>query len=257
MKTNTIGALSTLCLAGATALGAPHDLQYINILGSGELIMMSNTGDEPISLDGWRFCTQNSTSGPIMSHPHALDGIAVAPHSSFVIRYNNNALPGFPTHHNASDIGPLAPFELDAYAISLFAPDAQGDVDFADATLMTDHVQWKRNLVDDSFAAQCSSVAMDAGLWVEASEWIYVRMDTYLVELTDRDNGQLHSPDDYNVIFECRADLTDDGVLDFFDVSAFLAAFVAMDPAADASQDGNFTFFDVSIFLQQFAAGCP
>ena len=55
----------------------------------------------------------------------------------------------------------------------------------------------------------------------------------------------------------CPADLTGEGSLDFFDVSAFLAAFAAMDPAADFTDDGLFDFFDVSAFLAAFAAGCP
>lgn len=55
----------------------------------------------------------------------------------------------------------------------------------------------------------------------------------------------------------CPADLTGDGNLDFFDVSAFLAAYSAQDPAADFSGDGMFDFFDVSAFLSAFNAGCP
>lgn len=55
----------------------------------------------------------------------------------------------------------------------------------------------------------------------------------------------------------CPADLTGDGVLDFFDVSAFLGAYSAMDPAADFDGNGVFDFFDVSAFLSAFSAGCP
>lgn len=55
----------------------------------------------------------------------------------------------------------------------------------------------------------------------------------------------------------CLADLTGDGALDFFDVSAFLTAFGQQDPVADFTDDGNFDFFDVSVFLQAFSAGCP
>ncbi len=55
----------------------------------------------------------------------------------------------------------------------------------------------------------------------------------------------------------CEADLNGDGELNFFDVSAFLGAFAAMDPAADINGDGLYNFFDVSAFLAAFAAGCP
>ena len=58
-------------------------------------------------------------------------------------------------------------------------------------------------------------------------------------------------------VASCPADLTNDGELNFFDVSAFLNAFAAGDPAADFTGDGLFNFFDVSAFLNAFAAGCP
>lgn len=55
----------------------------------------------------------------------------------------------------------------------------------------------------------------------------------------------------------CPADLTGDGLLDFFDVSAFLLAYNTQDPAADFTNDGNWDFFDVSAFLSAYNAGCP
>ncbi|MFG0299147.1 MAG: GC-type dockerin domain-anchored protein [Phycisphaerales bacterium JB047] len=55
----------------------------------------------------------------------------------------------------------------------------------------------------------------------------------------------------------CTPDLNGDGLLDFFDISAFLSGFTAMDPAADFTGDGLYDFFDVSAFLGAFAAGCP
>jgi hypothetical protein len=55
----------------------------------------------------------------------------------------------------------------------------------------------------------------------------------------------------------CPADFTDDGLLDVFDVFAFLNAFNAMDAAADFTDDGLFDVFDVFSFLNAFNAGCP
>lgn len=46
------------------------------------------------------------------------------------------------------------------------------------------------------------------------------------------------------------------GLLDFFDVQAFLALFAAGDTDADLTLDGEFDFFDVQVFLQSFASGC-
>ena len=54
----------------------------------------------------------------------------------------------------------------------------------------------------------------------------------------------------------CEADLNDDGLLDFFDISAFLTAFGNNDPIADFSDDGVYDFFDVSAFLSLYSAGC-
>lgn len=57
----------------------------------------------------------------------------------------------------------------------------------------------------------------------------------------------------------CVADFAPpEGVLDFFDVQAFLGAFSAMDPSADlAPPQGTFDFFDLAAFLQSFSEGCP
>ncbi|MCF6238817.1 MAG: hypothetical protein L3J79_08415, partial [Candidatus Marinimicrobia bacterium] len=55
----------------------------------------------------------------------------------------------------------------------------------------------------------------------------------------------------------CPADLNGDGLLNFFDVSAFLQGFGNQDPASDFNGDGDFNFLDVSAFLQAFGAGCP
>ena len=55
----------------------------------------------------------------------------------------------------------------------------------------------------------------------------------------------------------CDADMNGDGNLDFFDISTFLSAFVANDPAADFTDDGLFSLLDISAFLIAFNAGCP
>jgi len=52
----------------------------------------------------------------------------------------------------------------------------------------------------------------------------------------------------------CPADLNGDGILNFFDVSAFLTDF---NGGGDYNGDGNTNFFDVSAFLTDYNAGCP
>ncbi|MBX3321792.1 MAG: hypothetical protein KF757_02245 [Phycisphaeraceae bacterium] len=55
----------------------------------------------------------------------------------------------------------------------------------------------------------------------------------------------------------CIADYNNDGVVNFFDVQAFLADFASQHPRADLNLDGAHDFFDVQIFLANFSAGCP
>ncbi|MBO6514136.1 MAG: hypothetical protein JJ974_09245 [Phycisphaerales bacterium] len=56
---------------------------------------------------------------------------------------------------------------------------------------------------------------------------------------------------------QCPADLTGDGMLDFFDISAFLSLYTVQDPQADFNDDGLYDFFDISSFLTEFSSGCP
>jgi len=55
----------------------------------------------------------------------------------------------------------------------------------------------------------------------------------------------------------CIPDFSGDGVLNFFDISAFIKAFSQQDTTADLNTDGSFNFFDISMFLNLYAAGCP
>ena len=55
----------------------------------------------------------------------------------------------------------------------------------------------------------------------------------------------------------CQADYTMDGLLDIFDIFAFLDVFNAGDPAGDFNADGVFDVFDVFAYLDAFNAGCP
>ncbi|MDF1809519.1 MAG: S8 family serine peptidase [Phycisphaerales bacterium] len=60
-----------------------------------------------------------------------------------------------------------------------------------------------------------------------------------------------------NDVDVCTPDFNNDGTLNFFDISAFLAAFNNSDAAADINNDGSFNFFDISSYLTLFSAGCP
>ncbi|MBX3322088.1 MAG: PQQ-dependent sugar dehydrogenase [Phycisphaeraceae bacterium] len=54
----------------------------------------------------------------------------------------------------------------------------------------------------------------------------------------------------------CQADFNGDGLVDFFDVQAFLGAFATDAPEADLNGDRAFDFFDVQMYLGLFSAGC-
>ncbi len=55
---------------------------------------------------------------------------------------------------------------------------------------------------------------------------------------------------------DCKADLTGDGLLDFFDISLFLQRYGASDLSVDLNGDGSLDFFDISAFLVFFQNGC-
>lgn len=69
--------------------------------------------------------------------------------------------------------------------------------------------------------------------------------------------GWINLDDDAHFVgLRCPGDFNGDGLLDFFDVQAFLNAFSLHDPSADYAPDGVFNFFDVQAFLNAFSAGC-
>tara|TARA_R110000744_G_scaffold83269_2_gene163391 strand:+ start:2890 stop:3300 length:411 start_codon:yes stop_codon:yes gene_type:complete len=56
---------------------------------------------------------------------------------------------------------------------------------------------------------------------------------------------------------QCRPDLTNDGALNFLDISAFLSAFGNQLPIADLNSDGVYNFLDISSYLTLYSMGCP
>lgn len=56
---------------------------------------------------------------------------------------------------------------------------------------------------------------------------------------------------------DCEVDLNPDGLVDFFDLQAFLNAFASHTAEGDWNGDALYDFFDVLAFLNAFSAGCP
>ncbi len=257
MKNQRTACMALIAMAGSQALAAERDIQFSFIFPPSQRLVVFNTGTEPISLDGWRFCSHNSTQVRRYTNPSALDGVVIEPWTGIRIHLNNDADPNEPTQINASDLGSFADFEIEAYGLSLYFPNDQGVTPFSDGNFIADHLQWSLGGVDNTTADERSDEAQEGGAWADQTEWISVRNDTLLIELITIGPSQMNSPMDYSVVDNCPADITDDGMLNFFDVSAFLSAFAAMESAADFTGDGMFNFFDVSSFLSLFAQGCP
>ena len=60
------------------------------------------------------------------------------------------------------------------------------------------------------------------------------------------------------VALACPADLNRDGLLNFFDLAAYIALYNANDPAADlAAPFGTLNFFDLAAYIASYNAGCP
>lgn len=69
--------------------------------------------------------------------------------------------------------------------------------------------------------------------------------------------GDELSDDVFQTSSPCPADINNDGVLNYFDISEFIARFVAQDPRVDfIGGDGGFDFFDVDAFVNLFSSGC-
>ena len=73
----------------------------------------------------------------------------------------------------------------------------------------------------------------------------------YGVSATNRDTQGTNSGSAFIITQNCRPDVNDDSLVDFFDVSSLVNARI------DYNGDGVFNFFDVSAFLSDFQIGCP
>lgn len=81
---------------------------------------------------------------------------------------------------------------------------------------------------------------------------------SFFIGLFQEDLGWACCPPDIGPDWTCG---TGDGVLNFFDIANYLAAFAAGSPHADyfpiAAADGVLNFFDLSTFLAAWSVGCP
>jgi len=137
---------------------------------------------------------------------------------------NENDVIG-PFNHGIDVVGRIAYVVDDRFGLQILDLDAIGGA----SRIGTYHVPWGAK---DVFVVDGLAYVVDGG-----------GGGLHIVDITDSCRG-------------CSADINGDGSLNFFDVSAFLAAFAAMEAAGDFDGDGRFNFFDVSAFLVAFGEGC-
>jgi hypothetical protein len=88
--------------------------------------------------------------------------------------------------------------------------------------------------------------------WDEATQTLLV------LDFAARDVYVLRPATDPSCPCDSPANLNCDGVLNFFDISAYVQNFNAQDPSADlASPFGTFNFFDVAAYVSIYNQGCP
>lgn len=99
--------------------------------------------------------------------------------------------------------------------------------------------------------------------WYEAylpAEMVTIINEQTLATIIRRntDIGDELADDVFHAVSPCPADINNDGLLNFFDVAAFIDGFSAHSARVDfAEGDGNFNFFDVEAFITYFQNGCP
>lgn len=83
------------------------------------------------------------------------------------------------------------------------------------------------------------------------------RMTLSKIIRANTDIGNELQDDVFAVEQHCQGDFAEPfGVMNFFDISAFLDLFSSGDIDADMNQDGVLDFFDVTDFIQAFSEGC-
>lgn len=141
---------------------------------------------------------------------------------------------------------PPQPQSVDAGGIAIFQVGVEGnDISY----------QWFRDdvpLFDDARISGAGTANL-AIVGVQASD-----AGDYTVAMLNGCGGIFSDPVALTIADACPADLTGNGALDFFDISAFIGAYNAGDTSADLAEPiGSLNFFDVAAYIALFNAGCP
>ena len=174
----------------------------------------------------------------------------------------------------------LERLELEAFDLATddtYVTDGALTVDVASGLIANDVGQPGRTVeVDLAFLAgpegvgpQFGSVVVNAdGSFTYTPDPGFVGTDTFNYRLTVQvddsanpvgDPNAYSDPADVVIRVEasgCGADINADGVLDLGDINAYVALYLAAEPAADYNGDGVLDLGDINAFVQAFLAGC-
>lgn len=241
-----------------SAVAAPRDVKIDSIDLAAGVVELTNHGSEAQSLNGWRFCSNNTSVVLQYTGASGLNGRTLTPGQSLYVHLNNDA-PADPDRVNRSALGGVfAPLDETAFALAIYFPDGNGVVNFNLGSQIADFLQFSLNGANNTTANIRTDEAVNGGVWASLTDWIDITTFSTGIQLVDT-ASVVSDSSDFAVTEPCLADLAEPfGTLNFFDVSAFLGAFNAQQPSADlAAPFGLWNFFDVSAFLAAFNAGCP
>ena len=182
-----------LALTGSNlALAGPRDVQITEVNLETGVVELQNLGTATESLNGWRFCSHNTSLVRRYSATPGLNGISLAPGESLFVHFNNDASAS--DEINISTIGGnFADLEVEAYGLQIYFPP----ISFGNGNSIADHLQWSLNGADNVTADDRSDEAQNGGVWVDQTDWISIAVDTDIIRLTDFSNTVLHSPANY------------------------------------------------------------
>jgi hypothetical protein len=183
-------------LFSVPSFAAARDVQIRVVDFSTGIIELFNFGTTDELLDGYRFCTHNSTMIFLYSSRAGFNGFTVEAGTSLFVHFNNDS-PGGPDHINRSTLGGqfATPLDPNAFSMSLFFPP----LDFNNGNTMADHLQWSIGGIDDTTADERSDEAQSGGVWTDQSTWIATQNTTLRIILKDTTGQVLHGPSDYAV----------------------------------------------------------
>lgn len=266
MRQRALPTIVSLAAAAAPAAAAPRDVQVRSINLATDVIELFNCGATDQSLLNWRTCSHDEDQ--IRRYSGNFPDITVEAGTSFFIHFANDAPIADPDRINRLDLGGTWATPLDvtgAYALGFYFPDGDGVVnlaDFANGSLIADHLQWSLGGADDTTADDRSDEAQTGGVWTDQSQWINASGTTTFIQLTDTTCAILHGPADYDALDNpppgCAGDVNGDDATDAADLSVVIGNFgmaVAPGTNGDINGDGMVDAADLSVLIGDFGCG--